>query len=608
MNTFSYKEIRDRYIEYFKKNNHQEIPSAPLVPENDPSVLFVNAGMFPLVPFLQGETHPKGTRLVDSQRCVRTGDIDEVGDAYHYTAFSMLGNWSLNDYFKKEAITMTVKFFVEELGFDINKIYATVFKGDDTAPKDVESIETWKEIFNQYGIDAKVGERIIENGKEDNWWELSTGGPCGPDSEIFYEINGELVEIGNNVFMEYLKVGNEYRPLGRHNVDFGGGLERITCVSQGVDNFYETDICKPLFDLVKSLGKNDILISQRIITDHIKAATWMIMDGVEPSRSEQGYILRRIIRRAIRHGRKLGIEGLFTRKVGEIAVQQFAPIWNKLETDRERILNILEEEEKKFSKTLENGLKEFDNYFEDAYKVLKLHISKEELHDTQDIVSLGELSFKLYETYGFPLELIIEEIITKCNTLKLAIFWEKFFKDFEAGFYNSQQKHQELSRTSSAGMFKGGLADTSDMSTKYHTTTHLLLATLRKILGDQVYQKGSNITPERLRFDYPSDNKLTPEQVKQVEEMINEQIQKALPITWEEYPKEEALKMVPFAAFSEKYGDIVKVYTIGEKTNPYSVEICNGPHVSNTKELGKFKISKQENVAAGIKRIKAVLE
>jgi len=582
MNTFSYKEIRDRYIEYFKKNNHQEIPSAPLVPENDPSVLFVNAGMFPLVPFLQGETHPKGTRLVDSQRCVRTGDIDEVGDAYHYTAFSMLGNWSLNDYFKKEAITMTVKFFVEELGFDINKIYATVFMGDENSPKDIESIEIWKDLFKEYGIDAEVGDRIIENGKDDNWWELSTGGPCGPDSEIFYKINDELVEIGNNVFMEYLKVGNEYKPLGRNNVDFGGGLERITCVSQGVDNFYETDICKPIFDLVKSLGKNDILISQRIITDHIKAATWMIMDGVEPSRNEQGYILRRIIRRAIRHGRKLGVEGLFTRRVGEIAIQQFAPIWNKLETDRERILNILEEEEKKFSKTLENGLKELDKKLS-----FRMELS-------------GEDAFQLYETYGIPVEITSEVLKEKGVGFKAI--------DLEQQFDEAQKKHQALSRTSSVGMFKGGLADTSDMSTKYHTTTHLLLATLRKILGDQVYQKGSNITPERLRFDYPSDNKLTPEQVKQVEEMINEQIQKELPITYEELPKEEALKMVPFAAFSEKYGDIVKVYTIGDKTNPYSVEICNGPHVSNTKELGKFKISKQENVAAGIKRIKAVLE
>ena len=581
MNQLTYKEIRDKYIEYFKKNGHKEIPSAPLVPENDPSVLFVNAGMFPLVPFLQGEKHPKGTRLVDTQRCVRTGDIEEVGDAYHYTTFEMLGNWSLNDYFKKEAITMTLKFFVEELGFDINKIYATVFKGDNTSPKDTTSIEIWKNLFQEYGIQATIGDRIIEKGKEDNWWELSTGGPCGPDSEIFYKINGQLVEIGNNVFMEYLKVGDEYKPLGRHNVDFGGGLDRLAAICQGVNGAYDTDIYKPIFDRVKSLGKEDILESQRIITDHIKAATWIIMDGVEPGRNEQGYILRRLIRRAIRHGRKLGIEGLFTRKVGEVAIQQFSPIWPKLKEDKERILDILEEEEKKFSKTLDNGLKEFE-------KVIK------------DDTDLPVKSFKLYETYGFPIELTIEELRNRNIKFNESTLIQ--------GFNEEQKKHQLLSRTASKGLFKGGLADTSDMSTKYHTTTHLLLATLRKILGNQIYQKGSNITPERLRLDYPSDTKLTPEQINQIERMINEQIQKGLPVEYEEMPKAKALELVPFAAFSEKYGDIVKVYYIGDKSNPYSIEICNGPHVSNTKELGKFKIVKQENVAAGVKRIKAVLE
>lgn len=581
MKKLTYKEIRSKYIEFFKKNGHTEIPSAPLVPENDPSVLFVNAGMFPLVPFLQGEKHPSGTKLVNSQRCVRTIDIDGVGDAYHCTTFEMLGNWSLNDYFKKEAITMTLKFFVEELGFDINKIYATVFEGNESAPKDTVSIEIWKELFQSYGVKAEVGEKILEKGKDDNWWELATGGPCGPDSEIFYEVNGKLVEIGNNVFMEYLKVGNEYKPLGRHNVDFGGGLDRFTAMCQGVNSVYETDIYKPIFDTVKVLGKNDILESQRIITDHIKAATWIIMDGVEPSKTEQGYILRRLIRRAVRHGRKLGIEGLFTRKVGEIAISQFSSIWEKLETDKERILNTLEEEEKKFSKTLENGLKEMDKLITDGS-------------------NLPQKTFKLYETYGFPIELTIEELKNRGIKFNEVMLFE--------GFKDEQAKHQELSRTASAGLFKGGLADTSEISTKYHTTTHLLLATLRRILGDQVYQKGSNITPERLRFDYPSDTKLTPEQAKQVEDMINEQIQKGLPVTYEELPKEEALKLVPYAAFSEKYGDIVKVYTIGEKTNPYSIEICNGPHVQNTSELGKFKIAKQENVAAGVKRIKAVLE
>lgn len=581
MKKLTYKEIRDRYIEFFKKNGHTEIPSAPLVPENDPSVLFVNAGMFPLVPFLQGEKHPNGTKLVNSQRCVRTIDIDGVGDAYHCTTFEMLGNWSLNDYFKKEAISMTLKFFVEELGFDINKIYATVFEGNESAPKDTVSIDIWKELFQSYGIKAEVGERILEKGKDDNWWELVTGGPCGPDSEIFYKVNGQLVEIGNNVFMEYLKMGNEYKPLGKHNVDFGGGLDRLTAMCQDVNSVYETDIYKPIFDAVKALGKNDILESQRIITDHIKAATWIIMDGVEPSKTEQGYILRRLIRRAVRHGKKLGIEGSFTRKVGEVAINQFSPIWNKLEADRERILNTLEEEEKKFSKTLENGLREMDKLITD---------------DT----NLPQKAFKIYETYGFPIELTIEELKNRNIKFNEVMLLE--------GFKEEQAKHQQLSRTASAGLFKGGLADTSEISTKYHTTTHLLLATLRKVLGDQVYQKGSNITPERLRFDYPSESKLTPEQVKQVEDMMNEQIQKRLPVTYEEFPKEEALKLVPYAAFSEKYGDIVKVYTIGDKSNPYSIEICNGPHIQNTSELGKFRIAKQENVAAGVKRIKAVLE
>jgi len=577
MNHLSYKEIREKYIKFFEQNNHKEINSAPLVPENDPSVLFVNAGMFPLVPFLQGEKHPSGTRLVNSQRCVRTGDIDEVGDAYHYTAFNMLGNWSLNDYFKKEAITMTLRFFVEELGFDINKIYATVFKGDDTAPKDSESIEAWTDIFKDYGIDAKVGDRIIENGKEDNWWELPTGGPCGPDSEIFYEINGELVEIGNNVFMEYLKSGNEYKDLGRHNVDFGGGLERITCVSQEVDNFYETDICKPIFEKVKELSKKDILESQRIITDHIKAATWIIMDGVTPSKTQQGYILRRLIRRAVRHGRKLEIEGLFTRDVAQIAINQFAPIWKELKNQEKYILDTIEEEEMKFSKTLQKGLAELDRM-----------VSREEID--------GKKAFMLYETYGLPIE-VIQEILEEKNRKPVDL----------QEFNDAEKSHKDLSRTASAGLFKGGLADTSEQSTKYHTATHLLLAALRKVLGTHVYQKGSNITPERLRLDFPNEDKLTDGQIEEVENIVNEQIRLKLPITFEEMDKQEALEIVSFAAFEEKYGDILKVYYVGPKDNPFSVEICNGPHVKNTSELGEFKITKQESIGSGIKRIKAIL-
>ena len=585
MKNLSYIEIRKKYINFFKQHKHQEIPSSTLVPEDDPSVLFVNAGMFPLVPFLKGETHPLGKRLTNSQRCIRTGDIDLVGDAYHCTAFEMLGNWSLNDYFKKEAINLTVKFFIEELGIDMQKIYATVFEGEKEIPQDEESIEIWKEIFKSYNIEAKVGkgERIEPLPREDNWWGLATGGPCGPDSEIFYKTEkGELVELGNNVFMEYLLENGTYKPLGMHNVDFGGGLDRLAAISQNVESVYEVDIYKPILEKVKELGTEDILESQRIIVDHIKAATWIIMDGVTPSRSEQGYILRRLIRRAIRHGKKLGIETPFTKAIGEVAIEQFKQVWPKLETDKERILKTLEEEEKKFNKTLEQGLKELEKT----------------LNHKENIT--GEISFKLYETYGFPIEITIEEIKQK----GLEIDEKQLIIDFE----KAQLEHQEQSRTASAGLFKGGLADTSEMSTKYHTTTHLLLAALRKVLGDHVYQKGSNITPERLRLDYPNETKLTPEQVQQVENIINEQIEKGLEVTYEEMSKEEAEKLVPFAAFSEKYGDTVKVYSIGPKDDPFSQEICNGPHVSNTKELGKFRIAKQENVGSGIKRIKAILE
>jgi alanyl-tRNA synthetase len=359
MKSLSYIEIRQKYIDFLKSKGHEEIPSASLVPENDPSVLFVNAGMFPLIPYLMGEIHPKGKRLVNSQRCLRTVDIDSVGDKGHCTTFEMLGNWSLNDYFKEEAINITAEFFVEELGFDIENIYATVFKGDENIPMDKDSVEVWEKIFSKYGIEAKVGEeeRIIPLGKEDNWWGLSTGGPCGPDSEIFYKTeDGELLELGNNVFMEYFKEGDNILKLKGHNVDFGGGLERLAVISQGVNSVYETDIYKPIFDKVKSLNNSHDIRSERIITDHIKAATWIIMDGVLPGRNERGYILRRLIRRAVRHAKLLGIQNLFTKEIGQVAIDQFSPVYPKLKTDEERILDILEEEERKFNKTIELGL------------------------------------------------------------------------------------------------------------------------------------------------------------------------------------------------------------------------------------------------------------
>jgi alanyl-tRNA synthetase len=608
MKDLKYNEIRRKYLNFFKKKDHAEIPSAPLVPENDPSVLFVNAGMFPLVPFLMGEKHPKGTRLTNAQRCIRTGDIDEVGNNFHCTSFEMLGNWSLNDYFKGEAIRYTLEFFVEELGLDINNIYASVFGGEDGIPEDKVSLSIWKDLFKEYGIDANAGEgeRIQKFGKKENWWGLDSGGPCGPDSEIFYDTGkgkcgedcnvncdcGKYVEIGNNVFMEYLKEGEDLKPLGRHNVDFGGGLERLTALIQRADSVYEIDIYKPILEKIQEItNKNiipgqdsdDIFRSQRIIVDHIKAATWIIMDGVVPSSNQQGYILRRLIRRAVRHAKKLNIAETFTREIAEVAIDQFSPIYPELNEKKEEILEIIEEEEVKFNNTLENGLKELEN-------LLK---QKEEIS--------GEDAFKLYETYGLPLELT-EEILAEKDVI---------LKNRQT-FFSAQEKHQEKSRSASKGLFKGGLADTSEVSVRYHTATHLLLASLREVLGEHVHQKGSNITPERLRFDFPNDSKLTPEQLKQVEDLVNSAIDQELDVTFEEHPKEEALKIIEkhssTSSFEEKYPDIVKVYYVGNKQSPFSIELCNGPHVSNTKELGKFKIVKQENIGAGVKRIKAILE
>lgn len=602
MKNLKYLEIRSKYLEYLKSKGHHIIPSAPLVPENDPTLLFVNSGMFPLVPYLLGEKHPNGTRLADSQRCVRTIDIDDVGDNSHCTTFEMLGNWSLNDYFKEEAIKITVGLVVDELGFDINKIYATVFEGNENAPKDTESIEIWKNIFKERGIEAESGkgQRIQEYGKSDNWWELEAGGPCGPCSEIFYDTGkeacgpdchvncscGKYIEIGNNVFMQYLKKDGTYSPLGKHNVDFGGGLDRWAMMFQGVESVFDTDIYSPIYEKVKEISKNKLVTSQRIITDHIKAATWIIADGVVPGRTAQGYILRRLIRRSVRHARLLGIQGLFTRTIGSIAIEQFAPMHENLLEKKELILTTLEEEEKKFNSTLDNGLREFE-------KIVSTIKDKKFSNEN------GE-TFKLYETYGFPIEMTLEELKNKGIE-----FEEDQVKSKHEVYF---QKHQEASRQSTSGLFKGGLADTSEMSTKYHTATHLLLSALHKVLGPHIYQKGSNITPERLRLDFPNDTKLTQEQLQEIEKIVNEEIKNSLPVTYKEMPKDEALKIVKYAAFSEKYSDVVKVYTIGDESNPFSQEICGGPHVSNTSELGEFKIVKEEGVAAGIRRIKAILK
>lgn len=601
MKNLTYLQIRRKYLDYLISKGHFEIPSAPLVPENDPSLLFVNSGMFPLVPYLLGEKHPNGTLLTDSQRCIRTVDIDGVGDAVHLTAFEMLGNWSLNDYFKDEAINITIDFLVDELGFEIKNICGTVFIGDDSAPKDTVSIEVWTSLFKKKGIDTQVGkgERIQEYGKDKNWWELEAGGPCGPCSEIFYDtgkepcspdchINcdcGKYVELGNNVFMEYLKKDDNYYPLGRHNVDFGGGLDRWTMFSQNVESVWETDMYIPIMNVIKELASQEVIESERILADHMKAATWMVVDGVTPGRTAQGYILRRIIRRAVRHARKLGIQGTFTRKVASITITQFSPIYEKLSEKREEILKTMEEEEIKFNHTLDKGLREFEKIFEQL--------------NGKVFTNENEEPFSLYETYGFPLEITLEELISRGIKYDLEAIKVKHDMAFK--------KHQDLSRKSTKGLFKGGLADTSEMSTKYHTANHLLLAALYEVLGTHIYQKGSNITPERLRLDFPNDTKMTSEQISKVEKIVNDQIEKALPISYVEMEKEDALKIVKYASFAEKYSELVKVYSIGDPNNSFSKEICGGPHVQNTKELGRFKIIKEESVAAGIRRIKAVL-
>lgn len=602
----SYNEIREIYLDYMKQHDHSFIPSASLVPDNDPTVLYVNAGMFPLVPFLMGESHPNGTRLANSQRCIRTIDIDEVGDISHLTSFEMLGNWSLNDYFKKEAIELTVDLFVNRYGFDINNIYASVFEGNENSPEDDVSIQVWKEIFRSYGIEASAGpgERIQKLGMDENWWELAGGGPCGPCSEIFYDTGKELcsdkcdvscscgkyIELGNNVFMEYLKEGESYKPLGRFNVDFGGGLDRLAMISQQAESVWETDKYLPILKKVKELSQVEVVESERIIIDHLKAASWIVMDGVIPGRTEREYILRRLIRRAIRHGRNLGMTKSFVGEIVDICIDQFMDIYPQLDEDREKIVEVIVSEETKFNETIEKGLHEFERWFDKTFEG-----KKEYIFDNSD-----GFTFSMYETFGFPLEMSLEELKNRNVRFDEAQVRENHLREYE--------KHQEKSRTATKGLFKGGLADTSEESKKLHTATHLLLQALYRVVGSHVFQKGSNITPERLRLDFPNDTKLTPEQIQKVEDLVNEQIDKKLPVSFVEMSKDEAMKLVQYAAFEDRYGEIVKVYTIGTADDPYSIEICNGPHVDNTSELRRFKIIKQENVGAGIKRIKAILE
>ena len=579
-------ELRNKYIEFFKSKGHTVISGAPLIPENDPTVLFTTAGMQPLVPYFIGEKHPGGTRLTDYQKCVRTNDIDEVGDNRHLTFFEMLGNWSLGDYFKQESIRYSYELLTEVFKIPSEKISVTCFCGDADAPRDEEAASIWQES----GIPK---ERIYFFGKDDNWWGPDgETGPCGPDTEIFYDTGvepcsdncnpscdcGKYVEIWNNVFMEYnKKEDGTFETLYQKNVDTGMGLERIAFLLQGKNNVFETELFVPIIDKVKELSNNPNDESLRIIADHMRSSSMLICDGVVPSNIGQGYILRRLIRRMIRHMRKIEFNPDNVVEVCNTLVDSLSEMYPELEVNRELIIAQIKKEKNRFMNTLEKGEKEF-------FKITNR--LKQENIDMID----GKNLFRLYDTFGFPPEV----------TKELAC--ENGFKIDMDGFNKCFEEHQEKSRQDAAGTFKGGLADHSEITTAYHTATHLLLESLQRILGSHVMQKGSNITAERIRFDFSNPEKVTRDILDKVEEMVNEQIDKSLVVTCEEMPIEKARETGAKGIFDSKYGEMVKVYTIGD----FSKEICGGPHVENTNKLKHIKIKKEEAVSSGVRRIKAV--
>ncbi len=625
----SSKQIRQKYLDFMKSKGHAVIPSSSLFPENDSSTLFTGSGMQPLLPYLLGEKHPEGTRLTDSQKCFRAEDIEEVGDNRHNTFFEMLGNWSLGDYFKEEQLKNIWEFLTKELELDPGRLYVTVFRGnpDINIDKDDESVKIWKELFKKSNIEAKdvdmaevngmQGGRIFYYNETKNWWSRSgvpanmpVGEPGGPDSEIFYDLDpkdklkihknseykdkpchvncdcGRFIEIGNNVFMEYVKTKKGFKKLKQKNVDFGGGLERITMIAQEKNNVFETDLFANILATIRRLsgGKTyqDNMKPFEIIADHLKAATFIIgsPEKIIPSNTDQGYIVRRLIRRAIRYGRQLGIginrDEPWTKEIAKIVAHDYGEIYQEVQNNINYIIDELNKEEKKFAKTLEKGLKQFESLGE------------------KDID--GKSAFNLYQTYGFPIEMTKELAEERGKKV-----------DYE-GFKEELKKHQELSRTASAGKFKGGLADQSEKTKKLHTAAHLLLASLRKVLGNHVEQRGSNITAERLRFDFSHPEKLTPEQKEEIEKLVNDIIQKDLPVECKEMSLDEAKKQGAIGVFEAKYGDKVKVYQIKDGDNYFSNEICGGPHVDRTGVLGKFKIKKEQSSSAGVRRIKAILE
>ncbi|PLX22203.1 alanine--tRNA ligase [Candidatus Parcubacteria bacterium] len=621
-------ELRQKYLDFFKERGHVIIPSASLLPENDPSTLFTGSGMQPMVPYLLGEKHPEGVRLADSQKCFRAGDIDDVGDNRHTTFFEMLGNWSLGDYFKEEQIDWMFEFLTKDLGLDPERLYVSVYRGnkDYKLEKDSESVNLWKKKFSSVGIQADdidfaeiegmQGGRIFYYPEKENWWSrvgvpenMPVGEPGGPDSEMFWDFGenlglhekskwkdkpchpacdcGRFLEIGNNVFMQFKKTEEGFEPLDNKNIDFGGGLERLAVAVNDTPDIFLSDIFQTLRIKIenvtgKKYGENEEETRAfRVIMDHLRGATFLISDGAIPSNKDQGYFTRRLIRRAVRYAYDLNVNYNFTADVAKMVIEEYSSYYPDLLTKEILILAEIKNEEEKFRATLANGLKEYNKW--------------REKNSSSKVIS-GDFAFKLFATYGFPIEMTLE--MAEENNLSV---------DLES-FKEELKNHQDLSRTASAGKFKGGLADSSEETKKLHTAAHLLLEAMRRVLGSHVTQKGSNITAERLRFDFSHPEKLSPGQKQEIEDMVNAQIKKALTVSFQELPLQVAKDNGATGVFDSKYSDVVKVYSIGQGADRFSQEICGGPHVDNIGDLGEFKIKKEESSSAGVRRIKATLE
>lgn len=617
-------ELRQKYLDFCEKNGHVIVPSSPLVPENDPTTLFTGSGMQPMINYLLGAKHPKGTRIADSQKCFRSQDIEEVGDNRHTTFFEMLGNWSLGDYFKKEQLNWYFKFLTEELSLDPQRLYVTVYQGNDELgiPKDEEAIEIWQELFAQYQIDARVVDqagqvglgqgRIFPYGNN-NWWSRSgapenmpVGEPGGPDSEVFYDFGEELnlheqsewkdqpchvncdcgrfLEIGNSVFMQYLKTEQGFEPLPQKNIDFGGGLERSLAAVNGDPDVFKTDLFLPVVNRLENLANKKYetdAVAFRVIADHMRAAVMLIADGVFPSNKDQGYFVRRLLRRAVRYGMKLGIKQQFLAELVSGVVEIYDQAYPQVADQQDQIKQAVSQEEQKFLRTLDKGLREFEKSTQVSKKLT------------------AELAFTLYETYGFPLELSLEE--AESRVLKIE-------DNFAIKFQQVKQQHADKSRTASAGKFKGGLQDHSEITVKFHTATHLIHAALRKILGTMVSQKGSNINAQRLRFDFTYDQALTKEELQQIEDQVNTWIKADFTVSKKMMEKQAALADGALAFFVEKYPDEVSVYQIGNDSQIISKEFCGGPHVTRTGEIGDIEIFKEKSAAAGVRRVYARLK